>query len=347
MPAQPLAVAAAVPLSLAGDVAGNAIRHADLSRAAAARVVAFPELSLTGFHLDAEAVSPDDPRLSPIVEACAATGSTALVGAPAGTDGSRQIAMFAVDGAGSAVAYRNRALGGREPEHVVAGRSPGVLVVDGWRLGLGICKGTGASADLAETAALGCCRPASPIRPATTRERRDGPASGPPPARCSPKRGPGPGRVYGRRCAEALRRLCWAAVARRWRCADLGRCGARNCRSGNIVRHRPGKQYIRHGCASITYMSAIPVADARAQLSRLIDSATATHERFEITRNGRRAAVLLSADDYDTLQDTIAVLSDAELLAAHHRGRAAIDAGDYVDADQLAYAMREAGRLPQ
>lgn len=96
----------------------------------------------------------------------------------------------------------------------------------------------------------------------------------------------------------------------------------------------------------ITYMSTIPVADARAQLSRLIDSATATHERFEITRNGRRAAVLLSADDYDTLQDTIAVLSDAELPAAHHQGRAAIDAGDYLDADQLAHAMREAGRLP-
>ncbi len=94
-------------------------------------------------------------------------------------------------------------------------------------------------------------------------------------------------------------------------------------------------------------MTMVPVADARAQLSRLIDKAIATHERFEITRNGRRAAVLLSADDYDTLQNTIAVLSDAELLTAHHEGRAAIDAGDFLDADQLAHAMREAGRLPR
>lgn len=97
----------------------------------------------------------------------------------------------------------------------------------------------------------------------------------------------------------------------------------------------------------ITYMSVLPVADARAQLSRLIDEATTTHERFEITRNGRRAAVLLSADDYDALQDTIAVLSDAELLTAHREGRVAIDAGDYLDADQLTHAMRDAGRLPQ
>ena len=95
------------------------------------------------------------------------------------------------------------------------------------------------------------------------------------------------------------------------------------------------------------YMTTLPLADARAQLSRLIDEATTTHERFEITRNGRRAAVLLSADDYDTLQDTIAVLSDAELLSAHREGRAAIEAGDYLDADQLASAMRAAGRLPR
>jgi antitoxin YefM len=92
-------------------------------------------------------------------------------------------------------------------------------------------------------------------------------------------------------------------------------------------------------------MATLPLADARAQLSRLIDAAASTHERFEITRNGRRAAVLLSADDYDTLQDTIAVLSDAELLSAHVDGRAALEAGDVLDADQLADAMRKAGRL--
>lgn len=95
------------------------------------------------------------------------------------------------------------------------------------------------------------------------------------------------------------------------------------------------------------YMSVLPVADARAHLSRLIDEAAATHERFEITRNGRRAAVLLSADDYDMLQDTIAVLADSELLAAHLEGRAALDAGDALDGDELAAAMRAAGRLAQ
>jgi antitoxin YefM len=92
-------------------------------------------------------------------------------------------------------------------------------------------------------------------------------------------------------------------------------------------------------------MSMLPIADARAQLSRLIDEAMTTHERFEITRNGRRAAVLLSADDYDALREMVAVLSDAELVRAHDEGRAAIEAGDYLDADQLAHALRAASRL--
>ena len=97
----------------------------------------------------------------------------------------------------------------------------------------------------------------------------------------------------------------------------------------------------------IMYMTTLPVADARARLSKLIDAAVTTHERFEITRNGHRAAVLLAADDYDTLQDTIAVLSDAELLAAHREGQAAIAEGDHLDAEQLTAAMRAADRLPR
>ncbi|GAF45684.1 hypothetical protein RW1_025_00120 [Rhodococcus wratislaviensis NBRC 100605] len=89
-------------------------------------------------------------------------------------------------------------------------------------------------------------------------------------------------------------------------------------------------------------MTTLPVADARAQLSRLVDEAERTHERFEITRNGHRAAVLLGADDYDALRETIAVLSDTDLLAAHLAGRAEVEGGDVVDAQELARLMRDA-----
>lgn len=89
-------------------------------------------------------------------------------------------------------------------------------------------------------------------------------------------------------------------------------------------------------CATIMYMTTLPVADARAQLSRLVDEAERTHERFEITRNGHRAAVLLGADDYDALRETIAVLADESLLAAHLVGAAEAQAGDTLDVTELA-----------
>lgn len=86
----------------------------------------------------------------------------------------------------------------------------------------------------------------------------------------------------------------------------------------------------------IVYMTTLPVADARAHLSRLVDEAERTHERFEITRNGHRMAVLLGAADFDALHETIAALADESLLADHITGTAEIRADDVLDADSLA-----------
>ena len=152
---EPLTVALAQPLCAPHDVAVNALTHADVVRSAAARVVVFPELSLTGYELDAITLSPSDPRLAPLVTACAATGSVALVGAP--IEGAEQphIAMLAVTGAGARIAYRKLWLSENEAARFGCGASPAVLEVDGWRLGLAICRDTGIAEHVADTAALG------------------------------------------------------------------------------------------------------------------------------------------------------------------------------------------------
>lgn len=152
----PLTVAAVQPPCTALAVAHNAQVHADAIREAQARVVVFPELSLTGYELSADAVQPDDPALAPVVAACEATGSLALVGAPVQDDSGRTfIAMLGVDAAGVRIAYRKTWLGGPEPSRFSPGQGPTVLEVDGWRLGLGICKDTGSAQHTAGTAALG------------------------------------------------------------------------------------------------------------------------------------------------------------------------------------------------
>ncbi len=85
----PLTVAAVQPACAASDVAANAGSHAAAIRAARSRLVVFPELSLTGYELDAQPVPLDEAALDPIIDACRETGSVALVGAP--IDGRRPI----------------------------------------------------------------------------------------------------------------------------------------------------------------------------------------------------------------------------------------------------------------
>jgi predicted amidohydrolase len=169
-------VAVAQPPCVGHDVAANARAHAAAMRApeaAGARVVVFPELSLTGYELDADPVDPGDERLQPIVRACADTGAVALAGAPvagaavagtpvAGTlspDNSKKrgvfIAVLAVDGQGATVAYRKMWLGEEEAGRFTPGPGPAKITVDGWRLGLAVCKDTGVARHAADTAALG------------------------------------------------------------------------------------------------------------------------------------------------------------------------------------------------
>lgn len=153
---QPLTIAAAQPFVASYEVAANALVHAAVVLSAGVRVVVFPELSLTGYELDAPSMTTDDPRLAPIIEACAATATLALVGAPVQGEGGRShIAMLAIDGSGARVAYRKVWLGGAESTVFSPGDGPAILEVDGWRLGLAICRDTGVPQHAAATATLG------------------------------------------------------------------------------------------------------------------------------------------------------------------------------------------------
>lgn len=149
--AQSLSIAVAQPRCIALDVSNNALAHAEAVRAADARVVVFPEMTLTGYELDATPIAPADKRLAPIIAACRDTGSLALVGAPVSGP---HIGVLAVDGAGARVAYGKVYLHGSEAGNFVPGE-PAVVEVDGWRLGLAICRDTGIPEHAARTAALG------------------------------------------------------------------------------------------------------------------------------------------------------------------------------------------------
>jgi prevent-host-death family protein len=94
-------------------------------------------------------------------------------------------------------------------------------------------------------------------------------------------------------------------------------------------------------------MMTLSLAEARAQFSKIVESASSTHERFEVTRNGSRAAVLLGADDFDALMETVAILSDEKLVAEIGSGLAEWERGETESAEDVAEAMGQAGRLPR
>jgi prevent-host-death family protein len=52
-------------------------------------------------------------------------------------------------------------------------------------------------------------------------------------------------------------------------------------------------------------MSTVPLTEAKAKLNELVDQAVTTHERVTITRHGRPAAVLISVDDLESIEETL------------------------------------------
>jgi predicted amidohydrolase len=153
---EPLTIAVAQPPCVSYDVATNAVMHAESVRSAGARVMVFPELSLTGYELDAPAITAGDRRLAPFMAACAETGTLALAGAPVeGETGQSHIGMMAVEESGATVVYHKVWLGTIEAQRFTPGRRPVVLVVDGWRLGLANSTDTGIPQHASDTAALG------------------------------------------------------------------------------------------------------------------------------------------------------------------------------------------------
>ncbi len=82
-------------------------------------------------------------------------------------------------------------------------------------------------------------------------------------------------------------------------------------------------------------MTTLPMADAKARLSAVLDEVRDTHERVVITRNGRPEAVIMAVEDLAALEETLDLLSTPGALDQIRQAEVDIAAGDVVDADEL------------
>jgi prevent-host-death family protein len=58
----------------------------------------------------------------------------------------------------------------------------------------------------------------------------------------------------------------------------------------------------------------IPLAEVKARLSELVARVGGQHERVTVTVHGRPTAVLVAVEDLESLEETIAILSDVDAL---------------------------------
>ncbi|MHB8466805.1 MAG: type II toxin-antitoxin system Phd/YefM family antitoxin [Acidimicrobiales bacterium] len=79
----------------------------------------------------------------------------------------------------------------------------------------------------------------------------------------------------------------------------------------------------------------LPLAEIKAHLSEIVDRIEREHERVVLTRNGRPAAVLLSPDDLDAIEETLDLLSDPKAMQAIRKAEREIEDGKALTAEQL------------
>jgi prevent-host-death family protein len=79
----------------------------------------------------------------------------------------------------------------------------------------------------------------------------------------------------------------------------------------------------------------LPLAEVKAKFSEMVDRVEQQHDRITVTRNGRPAAVLVSPDDLASLEDTLELLSNPDVVAEIELARREVAAGTIVSAEQL------------
>jgi prevent-host-death family protein len=80
--------------------------------------------------------------------------------------------------------------------------------------------------------------------------------------------------------------------------------------------------------------------NVKDHLSDFVDRVEHQHERVVVTRNGRPAAVLMSPEDLEALEETLAVLSDKATMARLRTAESEVNSDDVVRGVQAVRSLR-------
>ncbi len=86
-------------------------------------------------------------------------------------------------------------------------------------------------------------------------------------------------------------------------------------------------------------MGTQSLATVKAHFSQVIDEVAGTHERVTITKNGSPVAVLLAVEDYESLVETLEIMSDPRARSDIREAEAEMAAGTSYDETQVRAAL--------
>ena len=67
-------------------------------------------------------------------------------------------------------------------------------------------------------------------------------------------------------------------------------------------------------------MKVVPLSKVKMKLSQLVEEVSSLDEEITITRNGKAVAIIVSPDAFDSWKETLAIRTDAALMAEIRRG---------------------------
>ena len=91
-------------------------------------------------------------------------------------------------------------------------------------------------------------------------------------------------------------------------------------------------------------MTTQSLAAVKAHFSKVIDEVTGTHERVVVTRNGSPVAVIMAVDDFESLMETLEILSDRSAVAEIREAEQHMADGEAVGEEEVRAALADRRR---
>lgn len=78
-------------------------------------------------------------------------------------------------------------------------------------------------------------------------------------------------------------------------------------------------------------IKTLPITEVRNKLPKLVENASKKLDEYVITVNGKPEAVIMSNEEYESLKETLEIMSDPKLMSDIKKGEEDIKAGRVYD----------------